>query len=83
MQGAHLMGPELINLCLLVHMIYENIAIYYILCNFYPNITGYRTTDEMCKLFVMYFFDQDMDTYILCMDEEVGGNGTRSISRGT
>ena len=52
-------------------------------CNFNPNIAGYRTKDEMCKLFVMYYFDQDMDSYILCMDEEVGGNGTRSISTGT
>ena len=61
-------------------MINEKNSKFHILFEFNLNFSGHRTKDEMCKLFVMYFFDQDMDSYILCMDEEVGGNGTRSIS---
>ena len=27
----------------------------------------------MCKLFVMYYFDQDLDSFMVCIDDELGG----------
>ena len=36
---------------------FERTMIFVCFCNFLPNYAGFRTSDAMCKLFVMYFFD--------------------------